>query len=206
MKTRTFIALNLPSEIKKKIGKIIDELKRVRKGVNPVRSKTSLMSADLLKANRTSNGVKWVEPENIHLTLHFLGWLEEEKIKKVKKILEEASQKIKPCLIEIREIDCFPTKTSPRVIFLEGLEENNIINNLRTKIGEKLEAIGIETDKRPFRLHFTLGRVKEKGLRLPQIKIKSSLSFEVRSIELMKSELRPSGPIYSVLESFPFKS
>ncbi len=184
MKIRTFIALNLPSEIKGELKKIIDNLKR---------------------AGSQSEDVKWVEPENIHLTLHFLGWLEEERIKEVKKILEETTKGIKSCFIEIREIDCFPTKTSPRVIFLEGLEENNIINNLRTKIGERLEAIGIETDKRPFRLHFTLGRVKKKGFKLPQTKIKDNLSFEVSSIELMKSQLRLAGPIYSVLESFPFK-
>jgi len=180
MKTRAFIAINLPLEIKKEIKKIIDELKRA------------------------GGNVKWVEPENIHLTLHFLGWLEEEKIKEVKKILEENTKEIKSCLIEIKGLDYFPTRTSPRVIFLEGDDKNNNIRNLRAKIGEGLEAIGIEIDKRPFRLHFTLGRVKEKGFRLPQTKISTNLSFEVRSIELMKSQLMRTGPVYSVIESFPF--
>jgi len=180
MKIRSFIAINLPKKIKDEIKKIIDIL------------------------GRSGNGVKWVEPENLHLTLHFLGWLEEEKIEDVKKILSEATKGLEPCFMKIEVLDCFPTKTSPRVIFLECLEESNLVKNLREKIGERLEKIGIEIDERPFRLHLTLGRVKSGGFRLPQITIRQDLSFEVSGIDLMRSELTREGPIYTVTQSFPF--
>ncbi|PJC00627.1 RNA 2',3'-cyclic phosphodiesterase, partial [bacterium (Candidatus Moisslbacteria) CG_4_9_14_0_8_um_filter_36_20] len=77
MKIRSFIAVNLPEEIKEEIKKIIDIL------------------------GQSGNGVKWVEPRNLHLTLHFLGWLEEEKIEDVKKILSEATKGLDPCFMKI---------------------------------------------------------------------------------------------------------
>jgi len=180
MKIRSFIAVNLPKETKEEIKKIIDILGRSR------------------------GGIKLVEPENLHFTLHFLGEIGKEKVITVKEILKEAVRDARPYPVKILGLNAFPSRNRPRVIFLEAVSENKSLENLQQKIGQQLKKIGLKIDERPFTLHLTLGRVKNQGLKLPEIKIKENLIFKAISLDLMKSELTPQGPIYTLIESFLF--
>lgn len=181
-KIRSFIAINLPDEIKKEIGFLIEKLKEKNK----------------------SQEIKWVNPEGIHLTLHFLGYLDEEMVKQVKKIIQKCIVGFAPTEIELKDFDSFPNLQRPRVLFISGQEtgKNKSLQNLQIKIGRELENIGIKVDRRPWQIHLTLARLKSPirlSIATPKL---SRTNFKVKSIDLMKSELTPQGAIYSLIESF----
>lgn len=187
MKTRSFIAINLPGEVKETLKKFLFKLQK-----------------DLSRYS-----IKWINPQGLHFTLHFLGYLDDEQLTKVKEILKfwtgkyhEYNTKIE---YQIFDLGGFPNLNQPRVIFLncQELDSKNLIKNLQKDLGQDLAKLGIEIDFRPWHSHLTLGRVK-----MPQaLHFKNypplNLRFEVKSIDLMKSELSRGGAKYTILEKFP---
>ncbi len=181
MKIRSFIAVNLPLETKKELKKGVEKIKKEIK-----------------------TGVKWVEAENFHLTLHFLGELEVEEIQKVKDILRKTVV-LKEIKLKIGQTGCFPHRNSPQIMFFKCYEvESNYLTEFQERIGNELKKSGFEVDERPWQMHLTFGRVKTP------IKIPDSLNkkmetkeFLIKSIDLMKSELQPSGPVYTILKQYP---
>jgi len=247
MKLRSFIAINLPPEIKKYLGELIDELKQKNEAPQTCvfnsshkysggakSAETEEWSKDSLspkyirssvKADNSSD-IKWVNPEGIHLTLHFLGSLDEEKIEQVKKIVQESVIGLNPIEIELKDFGGFPNLQQPRVLFISGRESSfsakdasfvpqggttkaksednrSTIKTLQRKLGLELEKIGLEVDKKPWQIHFTLARLKVPTKLLVTNYQLLSQSFQVKSIDLMKSELTPQGARYSILTSFP---
>lgn len=181
MKIRSFIAINLPDQIKKELGFLIEKLKEK----NP------------------NKNIKWVKPENIHLTLHFLGYLEQEKIKEVERIIQKSIISLKSTKIELKDFGGFPNLEQPRVLFISCQEVRNTLHNLQKKLGQELERIGLETDHRSWRIHLTMARLKTPlHLLVTNLNKLQLKSFEVKSIDLMKSELTPKGAIYSILKNF----
>jgi len=187
MKTRSFIAINLPIEIKETLRKFLFELQK-----------------DLSR-----QPIKWVNPDGLHFTLHFLGYLDDEQLAKVKDILKfwtgkyhEYNTKIE---YQISDLGGFPNLNRPRVIFLNCQELNTkkIIQNLQKDLGRDLAKLGIEIDSRPWHSHLTLGRVKAPQILHFKNYPPFNLRFEVKSIDLMKSELSRQGATYMVLEKFP---
>lgn len=182
MTKRVFLAINLPNEIKKKFYPVISELKKI----NP------------------DYGIKWVAPENLHLTLHFFGDLNEKQITLVEDGVRQITDHIKSFEMTTGEFGCFPNEQTPHVFFA-ALEDTDIIHDLIGKLEVMLENLGYAVDKRPWQGHLTLGRIKDwsrckiTGVEIPL------MSFFVRSIELMESELTQDGPIYSAIKSFPLK-
>jgi len=182
-KIRTFIAVNLPQEIKTQIGESLEKIKKKIKGE-----------------------IKWVKADNFHFTFHFLGYLDEERLEKVRKILSETVKNVHVVKIKITGFSVFPNPRQPRVLFLKGREEGTVLADLQKDIGKKLKQINLEIDYRPWQMHLTFGRVRNKII-FPQLILKENLKFEfeVSSIDLMKSDLRITGPIYTVLNSYPLK-
>ena len=177
---RTFIAIELDKKIKELLSKIQSELKS------------------------TNADVKWVTPENIHLTLKFLGEVKEEKIPRIIQSLKEACSNVKPFNIEIKNIGAFPNTKSPRVIWA-GIEEGKEkLKELADLIEGSLIKLEFPEEERPFSCHITLGRVKtpeNKEIlcqKIGQIQF-SPLSQEIKSLALFKSALTPKGPIYEKL-------
>ncbi len=181
-KIRTFIAIKLTPEISSNISKLQEELKK------------------------TSAQVKWVKPENIHLTLKFLGHVTPEELEKVKLITKETLEPFAPFEVSISGLGAFPKIKYPRVIWVgvdQGKEElKRMVSNLE----ERLARIGFAKEKRPFSPHLTLGRVKSSKGRerlieaLSLVKASNLGNMRVTKISIMKSELRPEGPIYTILE------
>ena len=186
MKKRVFIAINLPSSIKEKIFLFIQSLKEKNSHLR----------------------IKWVEKENLHLTLHFLGYLEDKELSQVEKIVESSLSQTKPTRLRLEEIGGFPRLSSPRVIFLKTKEiGEDSIHFLQKEIGQKLKKMGFFVDSRLWKAHITLGRNKTGRGQLSLIK--NSLvgeEFEVQSIEIMESKLSPLGPKYKIIKSFKFPS
>jgi 2'-5' RNA ligase len=178
---RLFVAYDLPDNVRKKLVEFQKQI-----GESEAR-------------------IKWVEEKNIHLTLKFLGEVEEGKTKEIIKALE--SVKFKPFLTSISELGVFPSEKFIRVIWV-GLKPFEPIEDLHERIENSLVTLGFLRDKR-FQAHVTLGRVKfirDKVSFLSKIKILKvsdiSEHFALDNFKLKKSVLTPKGPIYEDLRVF----
>lgn len=182
MTRRVFLAINLPKEITNKLGPVVEDLKKL----NP------------------DYGIKWVALENFHLTLHFFGDLEGRQIEVVGEGINEITKHTPPFKMTTGNFGCFPNEQSPHVFFL-STENSKIVHTLIGELEVMLGNLGYEVDPRPWQGHLTLGRIKEwSRCKINNTKI-LPMTFTVKSIDLMESELTPDGPIYSVLKSFPLK-
>ena len=177
---RTFIAVELPENIKKKIGELQAPLKR------------------------TNAFVSWVKPENIHITLKFLGEVPEEKINEVFSATEAALKETKKFKMNLKEMGAFPDFRRPRVIWIGTGKGGEELSNMATKIEEEMEKIGSPKENRKFSPHFTIGRVKsQKNIEKLMEKVKitdfETEDIEVNEVTVMKSQLHPAGAIYTPL-------
>jgi 2'-5' RNA ligase len=185
MKKRVFIAINLPKSTKEEIGKIISQCKKI----NP------------------NPAIRYVKHKAMHLTLHFLGDLEEKEIDQVKIILKNEAKLHQQTELITDEIGAFPNLNKPRVIFLSGKEkEGDSLISLQKNLGEKLKTYGIGVDPRIWHAHLTLARIvmplkfKTENLKLPNLKI------PIRSIELLESHLSPYGAEHKIIGSYALKA
>jgi len=175
---RLFLALNLPEDIKEKLGKL------------------------LLQLRTKYPQVKWVKPKGLHLTLHFLGETDnigENKLKAALGALPEKGVEIK---LILGELGAFPNLKYPRVIFIKIKElDGNFLSSLHKEIGGVLEKQGIKVDSRPWQAHITLGRVRDDELDFKE-NINFKDKFKLSSWELMESELTPAGANYKIIASY----
>jgi RNA 2',3'-cyclic 3'-phosphodiesterase len=180
---RLFVAVNISKENKNKISKIQSVLKK--------------SGAD----------AKWVEENNLHLTLKFLGEVEENKVNHIIEKLKQVVLDVKKFEVDFESVGVFPTEMSPRVLWIgtgKGAEE---LKNLTEKTETLFEEIGFEKEKRKFSPHLTVGRFRSSKGKEKLLDIIKSLTFEkiteeVKSVFLIKSVLTPKGSIYSIVEKF----
>ena len=184
-KLRTFIAIKISPEFMQQCAILIDELKTL------------------------SAAVKWVRPESIHLTLKFLGHITPDQLEQVKETVKDVVKKQRRFELEASGLGAFPSLDRPRVFWvgLAGSGRQQLMV-LQKQLETALAQIGFPEEKRAFKPHLTLGRVKSSRQLTRVIeKIKSTtfphIAFPVTDILIMRSELRPDGARYSVLKSFP---
>lgn len=181
-KVRAFIAIEIPVSIKKGLTEIQDKLKR------------------------TGADVAWTRPEGIHLTLKFLGDVEEKQLESVKWAVEEAAKGFSRFGTEISGIGTFPNPKYPRVIWI-GVKDNNEggLTALQNSIEKEIEKLGFKAEKRGFTPHLTLGRVRSQKNRDSLIKALEEFdkielgALNVEGISLIKSDLSPKGAVYTEL-------
>ena len=178
---RTFIAIELNEEIHGELSSLQSDLKK--------------SEAD----------VKWVAPESIHLTLKFLGNIDEEKIKKTQNILSDIVKNFKPFFLSLKDIGAFPKLNYPRVIWVGVDEGKPKVSKLAKELEDRLEKIGISKEEKEFHPHITLGRVKSPKNRenlkniIETTKFEPKSKIDVNRLILFKSQLTPQGPIYTPL-------
>lgn len=181
MKTRTFLAINLPNSIKEKIKKEILKL----------------------KSCYFDFPIKWVSPKNLHLTLYFFGDLSPEKLNLLKELLKQSIKPLKKKInLEIMERSCFPYLQEAKVLFLRVKEIENYLNELYIRIGQNLKKQNFNLTNQSWQPHLTLGRARENiflDKRFSKTKLQG-LKFSIDSLDLMKSELTKKGPIYTLIE------
>ncbi len=160
---------------------------------------------------RLNLDIRWVANENVHLTLRFLGEIEETRIDTIKKVLKETASKYPVAEINLEELGTFPTVNNPRVIWIGCKEKGNILTRFYTDLEQKLQDVGLEKDDHPFSPHLTLGRVKSR-LRIDLLKTYLEQKKDIRlgtqqvpSLTLFQSTLMQTGPIYTRLEKFHLK-
>lgn len=185
MLMRTFIALELSEEVKKELSRIQEELKKA--------------DAD----------IKWAKPDNIHLTLKFLGNVGDDKIEEIKKVLNGVSSQKRPFEINLSKPGAFPNPNYPRVIWV-GIEKNSLeVEKIAQAVEGDLEKLEFPAENRPFSAHLTLGRVKSATNRdkLKQLLLSVGVrpkSCSIDKITLFQSTLTPKGPIYTPLHIAKF--
>lgn len=153
----------------------------------------------------SGTNVKIVEPENIHITLKFLGDTDESHIEKIEEIMKDAVEGNEPFDIQIKGAGIFPNQNYIKVMWI-GIKNGEKIGIIANKIDEELSKLGFEKEKRNFSAHLTVARVrsaknKEKLLQLIEKYQDTEFGkFKVESIELKKSDLTQKGPIYTTLK------
>lgn len=182
---RLFIALNIQQSIKEYLTKIIDDFKS--KG----------------------GKIKWVEPDNMHLTLKFLGNTEYSLVEGIKSQLDNLTADSTQIISDLSRIGGFPNLRAPKVLWVDLEKNRDQIIELAKSIDTSLSEIGFATDNKPFKPHLTLGRVK-KDDNLEQLtdylcKFKlENKEIVFDSLSLIKSTLTNEGPIYKSLHTINF--
>jgi 2'-5' RNA ligase len=191
-KIRTFIAIELDESIK-------DGLTRLQEG---------------LKGEVPQGSVRWVRPASIHLTLKFLGDVPADQIREITRALERSCQGFAPFSLTCGGLGCFPNLKRPRVVWVGVHEETGTLAQLQKAIEANVAPLGYPTEKRKFSPHLTLGRVQRRvsssdlhrlGEQVGSSEIGTLGQMEVRSVNLMRSDLRPSGAVYTRLAEVKLK-
>jgi len=168
----------------------------------PILEKVEEVQGDLRSAHAE---VGWVSPEKIHLTLKFFGNIEELRIDPILQSIEEFVRKTSPFSLKVRGVGAFPHLKNPRVIWIGLVDEGKILTPFQKEIETHLESIGFQPEDRSFHPHLTLGRMKssrgKEGLvgRMERHREEEFGDFQVERVVLFKSDLKPSGPIYTRL-------
>lgn len=160
---------------------------------------------------RTGADLKLVESENIHLTMRFIGGVSENKLEDIKWALKSA-EKPEPFKALVYGMGVFPHPGYIRVVWAGVADGSEKLKSLRESLDSKLSEVGISSEDKDFTPHFTIARVKS-GRAKDNLNdfVDDNLDREwgvikVNKIDLMKSDLTPEGPVYTVLESFPIVS
>ena len=187
-KVRTFLAIDPPEGVIRKIAAIQDALKKSIHG-----------------------SISWVRPQGIHLTLKFFGDIDREDIGTISGIAAGRAAAAPALTLDIQGLGVFPNARRPRVLWIGVGGETAKLIGLQQSIDAELEACGFKKEERPFRAHLTLARIKSpQGLAgidrmLAEKGTESAGSFEAKGLTLFKSDLTPQGAIYTVLADFPFQ-
>ncbi len=183
---RSFIAVKIPNTYKAPIQELLADFKS------------------------TGAAVRWVKPESIHITLKFLGNIKEELVDKIALKISESVANRKYIELQVKGCGAFPGIKSPRVIWLGIQGEVNLLGELQADLEKRLIPLGFAPEKRPFKAHLTLGRVKGsrgKGRLISILREKSNFEldpFEVKEVVLYRSDLKPTGAEYTALKVLPF--
>jgi len=190
MRHRIFVAINLPEKIKESLRQIESKWPEL-----PCR---------------------WTKTENLHITLAFLGYLSDEEVSEVCRIVKEVGLRNNPFFVRLNRIIYGPLQQQPKMVWVEGEKngnfamlqkdlENSLLSN-KTMTGTDQE-ISHNTKKQFFIPHITIARLRTWEFRSmepderPYINEEIDLNFQVKSIEIMESDLKKCGPEYAILES-----
>jgi 2'-5' RNA ligase len=188
MGIRSFLAFELPPEIRKKIGEVSIELQKL------------------------TLPVRWVKLTNIHLTIIFLGYVDEDKIDDIKEKVNMVVKRFSIFKTRLNGIGVFPNWRRPRVIWVGLGEEIERLSNLREELQTELKVLGFKPEKRPFAPHLTIGRFKGLVDRDEELKsildryhdLSGDLQY-LNELVLFKSDLKPDGPVYTKMASWQLR-
>ncbi|MGI5843795.1 MAG: RNA 2',3'-cyclic phosphodiesterase [Candidatus Xenobium sp.] len=153
--------------------------------------------------------VRWVRPENLHLTLKFLGEVPQERLPQLREALDRVARQHPPMKFVLDGLGAFPNFKRPAVLWVGISSGQEALRRLARHLERELGALGFPPERRDFVGHVTLGRVTRPGLQsFPEQAFRDLASGplgtgRVADFCLFRSQLRPTGPVYSVLHRFP---
>ncbi len=169
----------------------------------PVSNQIEQFQIDIQRSNAN---VKLVEPQNIHITLKFLGDTPLNQIQAIESIMKDAVKSIQPHMLRLEGTGVFPNENYIKVIWL-GIKGAEHLSTIADILNEQCTKIGVKKDKRGFSAHLTIGRMKSargKDEIISLLQKYHDICFAeipVNSINLKKSTLTPNGPIYETLST-----
>lgn len=184
---RAFIAIDLPPEIRQRLDQVIAQLTQRLEGI-PVR---------------------WVPAGNIHLTLKFLGDVSVANVEMLKKVLQTEAETHHRFEVSVGGLGAFPNNRQPRVVWA-GVEAPQELGSLQRNIDTAMAKLGYNREERPFSAHLTLGRVSRNATardahRIGEVIEATKVGYlgiaQVDAVHLYKSDLQPSGSVYTRLFS-----
>lgn len=186
MGIRSFLAFELPKEMKATVSAVSRECR------------------SLFKA------VRWVDPAKIHLTVVFLGNIAEDQIDPLGHSVAAVCREHAPFQIALRGVGYFGSRRHPRVLWMGLNGDIDRMEIFRNALQETLRPFGIKTENRPFRPHLTLGRFKKGGRPgtaldefIGRYRELTSPAEKLEELGLFKSQLKPGGAIYTRLGAWP---
>ncbi|MBE0478040.1 RNA 2',3'-cyclic phosphodiesterase [Candidatus Aerophobetes bacterium] len=184
---RVFIAVELPQQVKKEIAAIQN------------------------KITDTTNKIKWVSPASMHITLKFLGEVQEKRLDKVFDISQGVADKFNPFSVEIKGTGAFPETGNPKVLWVGIKEGSAELARMAAELEKELFKDGFPGERKKWTPHITLGRVKQlkdthsiKEL-IGKEKETSGGKMKVEEIVVLQSQLTPQGAIHTPLKRFSLK-
>ena len=187
---RLFVALQIPDSIRNRYAALIDDLRRL----------------DASEPKRP----KWVRPENLHVTLKFIGHTDPAKLDSIRAALAKV-RSLHEVRLNFHKIGFFPNLKRPRVIFA-GMDTSENLAALAHGVDEQTATLGFPAEERAFTPHLTLARLDGPGISSElrdAIEKNATRDFgelRTREFHLIESKLKPSGAEYTTLQSFPFVS
>lgn len=174
---RAFIAVELALEVRQELGRI----------------------RDVVALALPPRAVRLVQPDNMHLTLRFLGDTAVTQLPSLTQQLDELASQHASFSLQLEGLGCFPNPKRPRVIWVGVTGEHAALLAVKQELDKRLAPLGWPPEDKPFSAHLTIGRVGDG--RLPatmnwNLPI-SPLPFTVQEIHLIESRLTPKGPIYT---------
>jgi 2'-5' RNA ligase len=161
-----------------------------------------------LRKEFEASGINWVKPENMHLTLVFLGEISDKQIEAAMGVLNETKLKYAPFHCELKGFGSFGPIQNPSVLWI-GINSSPVLNEIKQDLDAGLKITGYKQEGRAFHPHLTLGRIKlfknqaELHRLIGRYSDHSFLEFTGSSLTLFESKLSALGPVYSVLRDFP---
>jgi RNA 2',3'-cyclic 3'-phosphodiesterase len=188
---RLFVALRIPDSIRSDYAALIDDLRR-------------------LDAKASPKKPKWVRPENLHVTLKFIGQTDPAKLDSIRAALTSvrSPQEVR---LHFSNIGFFPSAKRPRVIW-GGMDASQNLAPLAQAVDQQIATLGFPAEDHAFTPHLTLARLDPPGI-APELRAAiekhATRDFGVlhtSELHLIESKLKPSGAEYTTLQSFPFVS
>jgi len=158
------------------------------------------------KLKKADAHVSWINPDNIHLTLQFLGNIDEAQIPDIETQLRESVSLVNSFQLQVGYAGAFPNLRYPRVIWI-GVsdDEENSLKTIQAEIGRRLSALGFQQEEGLFKPHLTIGRVRSQKNKSNLLRAVEAIvniwvgEIVVDAIYVIKSELRPTGAEYTDL-------
>ena len=163
----------------------------------------------------TSRKIRWVPPENWHLTLTFIGEVDDQHTLLVADNIRYASEGILRFIVKIDELITLPNEGNPRILALKVLDESRWLSCAKRRLEARLADLGLEIESRAFSPHITIGRMRDKFISYPRSDLGSMKRFVaqigaqrvvVNGLSLISSLLTSEGPVYRQEEVITFLS
>ncbi len=171
---RTFVAIDLPEEVKAELASVIAGLRQ------------------------KNDRVRWVKPDSMHLTLKFLGDIPEQSVGPLSAELDTAARDFTPLSLAVEGLGAFPNLRRPRVVWAGLSGEIEGLRQIASRVDKACASFGVKPEKRPFQAHITIGRLKVPTV-VDLNKELRKKGFSATEIVLYQSELLPTGARYTVL-------
>jgi len=187
---RLFVACEVPDDVKEAIGEVIETLR-----------------------SRSGTAVRWIRAEGVHVTLKFLGEVSVRQLPAIKLAIQEAVVGHSPFELEFSNIGTFGGREGLRIMWVGIAGDVLRLEALVRAVNAALAVVGFEPERRPFRPHLTLGRVRDEIPTRQRAEIEVAVgkmavppsAWRTAQVSLMRSRIGPGGASYEVLATFPLR-